>query len=144
MISCPLSSCTRNRVSGRISVTRPSSSISSSLAMRASCLMPVPAGRLQRHRSGTGQQYSIAARGVSRTPATLLSRDAAYRELAGARVGLHVERDLLAFAQRMDAGALERGGVDKHVLAAVVRLNETVAFAAVVELNCTCRHRSSF
>ena len=42
--------------------------------------------------------------------------------LAAAAVGLDVEADLLALDEAAQAGALERGRMDEHVLAAVVRL----------------------
>src|SRR5438132_11693956 len=58
----------------------------------------------------------------------------AHGDLAGPRIGLGVEGDLLALLQGTDACALERGGVDENVLAAVVRLNEAETFGAVVEL----------
>ena len=39
--------------------------------------------------------------------------------------------------------ALKRGGVDEHVLLAVVRLDEAEAFLIVVEFNSAVRHRGS-
>src|SRR6478736_1356062 len=55
--------------------------------------------------------------------------------LAGTTVFRSVEGKLLAFAEAAYAGALESGGVDEHVLAAIVRLDEAEAFLIVVELN---------
>src|SRR5437868_14122531 len=53
--------------------------------------------------------------------------------LAAARIVRGVERHLLTLVEAMDAGALERGGVDEHVLVAVVRRDEAEAFLSVVE-----------
>ena len=61
--------------------------------------------------------------------------DRADGDLAAARIVLGVELHLLAFTQALDAGALERGGVDEYVLLAVVRLDEAEAFLVVVEFN---------
>src|SRR5262249_7144663 len=66
------------------------------------------------------------------------------RDLAGSRIGLGVEGNLLALLQRRDARALQCGGVDEDVLAAVIRLDETEALVAVVELHCAVRHDMSF
>src|SRR5262249_39996032 len=66
--------------------------------------------------------------------------DGADRDLAGAAVFLGVEGDLLTLGQARHAGALERGGVDEHVLAAAIRLDETEAFLAVVELHGAVHH----
>src|SRR5262249_22064599 len=62
------------------------------------------------------------------------------RDLAGSRIGLRVEGDLLAFLQHGDARAFERGGVYEHVSAAVIGLNEPETLVAVVELHCAVRH----
>src|SRR5262249_24681583 len=100
---------------------------------------------------GSFAQYSIqdasrSAAGDDRadTGASLLRRNAADGELAGARVSLHVEAHLLTFVQACEAGALQRGGVNEHVLAAVVRRDESVTLAAVVKLHCTSRHNRPF
>ena len=61
-------------------------------------------------------------------------------DLAGARIGLRVEDDLLAFRKSADAGALKRRGVDEHVLAAVIRLDETKTLLTVVKLHCARSH----
>src|ERR1700692_2322381 len=66
------------------------------------------------------------------------------RDLAGARIGLRLERHLLALAQSANSGALECRGVDEHVLAAVVGLDEAEALLVVVELNRTCGHEFAF
>jgi hypothetical protein len=55
--------------------------------------------------------------------------------LAAARVGLHVERDLLAFVEVAHAGALDCRNVYEHIRAAAVLHDEAEAFLAVEELN---------
>src|SRR5262245_4431798 len=45
-------------------------------------------------------------------------------DLAGAAIGFGIERDFLALGEAAQAGALQGGGVDEHVLAAIVRLDE--------------------
>ena len=47
---------------------------------------------------------------------------------------LRIERDFLAFVQAAKARALQRRGMDEHVLAAIVGLNEAKALLAVVKL----------
>lgn len=54
--------------------------------------------------------------------------------LARAAIFLGVEGNLLTLVEAADAGAFQRGRVDEHVLAAIVRLNEAEAFLTVVEL----------
>ena len=61
-------------------------------------------------------------------------------DLAGAAIFSRVEGDLLAFAEAADAGALKGGGVNEHVLAAIVRLDEAEALLVVVELNGARNH----
>src|SRR3990172_5975553 len=70
------------------------------------------------------------------------SRSAASEELdlpgllsAALAVVLEHEGDLVAFVEGVDAGALEGGGVNEHVLAAVLGRDEAVAFGAVVEFH---------
>src|ERR1700676_5362017 len=65
-------------------------------------------------------------------------------DLAGARIGLRLESHLLTLAQGANSGALERGGMDEYILAAVVRLNKAEALLIVVELHRTRSHESSF
>src|SRR3954465_5379758 len=62
-------------------------------------------------------------------------------DLAGAAVLGGVEGDLLALDETAQARALQRGGVDEHVLGAVVRLNEAEAFLVVVEFYGARNHR---
>src|SRR5260370_42481117 len=61
--------------------------------------------------------------------------------LAGAAILLGIEGNLLTLAETAQAGALQRGGVDENVLAAIVWLDESEAFLIVVELYCAVRHR---
>jgi hypothetical protein len=60
--------------------------------------------------------------------------------LSGFAILLLLVLDLLAFVQAAQARLLHRTYVDEHVLAALVGLNETVAFLAVEPLHCSCRH----
>src|SRR3954451_9390968 len=62
------------------------------------------------------------------------------RSLAAALVGLDLEGNLLALDETAHAGALESGGMNEHVLAAVVRLNEAVALLVVLEFHGARRH----
>src|SRR5689334_4865468 len=57
------------------------------------------------------------------------------RGAAGALVGLKLVRDFLTFAEAPHAGALERRRMDEDVLAAVVGLDETIAFGFIVPLD---------
>src|SRR6476469_2066128 len=75
-----------------------------------------------------------------RPGAGLRGLDGVDRDLAAAPIFGDVERDLLAFGEAAQSGALERGGVDEHVLAAIVRLDESEALHLVVELNGTRHH----
>ncbi len=43
--------------------------------------------------------------------------------------------DLLALDEVAHTGALESGGMDEHVLAAIIRLSETEPFMLVVEFD---------
>jgi hypothetical protein len=51
--------------------------------------------------------------------------------LAGPAVASDLEAELLAFLQIAHASALDRGDVDKHILAAVVRLNEAETLGGI-------------
>lgn len=76
---------------------------------------------------------------------TILERfDVVYGNLARAAVRLRVKADLLAFDQDPDTSALQGCRMDKNVLAAVVRLDETVTLLVVVEFHGTVRHGISF
>ena len=80
---------------------------------------------------------------MERGAALFLGRlDVVDGNLAAAAIFGRVEGNLLTFAQPADAGALESGGVDEHVLAAVVGLDEAEAFLIVVELNGARDHGS--
>src|SRR5262249_61526889 len=70
----------------------------------------------------------------------LRDRDRRDGDLAGAAVFAGLERDLLAFGEATHAGALERGRMDEHVLAAALRLDEAVALLVVVELHGSLDH----
>ena len=70
--------------------------------------------------------------------------DGTDRDLAVARIASRIVLHLLTFTQAADAGAFQRGDMDKDILLAVVRLNEAEAFLIVVEFHYTRIHRSSF
>src|SRR5262249_14396650 len=48
------------------------------------------------------------------------------RGLSGLAVGHNLEGDFLAFLELVEAGALDRTDVDEHVLAPILRLDESV------------------
>src|SRR5918994_1909122 len=52
----------------------------------------------------------------------------------------HVEGDLLAVLQRLEAGALDRAVMGEQILAAVVRRDESEALGVVEPLHGTCSH----
>src|SRR5690242_6005686 len=62
------------------------------------------------------------------------------RALAPPGVVLHLEVDLLALAQRVHAGPLDRRDVHEHVRRAVVRPDEAVALGGVEPLHRAGRH----
>ena len=70
--------------------------------------------------------------------------DRADGDLAAARIVLGVELHLLAFAKALDASALQCGGMNEDVLAAIIRLDETKAFLAIVELDGARSHICPF
>ena len=55
--------------------------------------------------------------------------------LAAARIGLHIERKLLALAEIMHSSALDRRNVNEHIGAAVVLNDKAEALLGVEELN---------
>ena len=60
--------------------------------------------------------------------------------LAAARIGLHVERELLALVEVAHASALDCRDVNEHIGAAAVLHDEAEALLGVEELNGTCGH----
>src|SRR5688500_6093293 len=52
----------------------------------------------------------------------------------------HVEGDLLAVLQRLEAGALDRAVMREEILAAVIRRDESKTFRVVEPLHGTCSH----
>ena len=66
--------------------------------------------------------------------------DVADGDLAGAAVLLRVERDLLTLVEATQPGALQGGGVDEYVLAAIVRLDEAEALLTIIEFYGARRH----
>ena len=73
----------------------------------------------------------------------LCSLDVIDGDFASAAVFARVEADLLAFDQAAQTGAFKSRGMDKDVLAAVVRLNEAETTLCVVEFNHAGIHRVS-
>jgi hypothetical protein len=63
-----------------------------------------------------------------------------HRDLACATIFASVEGNLLILVEAMQTGALESRGMNEHVLAATVRLNEAETLLTVVELNGTGIH----
>src|SRR5580704_11810932 len=64
--------------------------------------------------------------------------------LAGSLVLRELVRQLLAFVQARHPGALNRADVNKHILAAVVRLNEAITLLGVEPLHGSSAHALSF
>src|SRR5687768_2299853 len=100
------------------------------------CITPtgLPLNSLQRAASAAalntkgGQTAPRIARWSNRLQVTR-------RHLATALVAFQLVSDLLALIQAAEAGALDRGDVDKDILVAVLRLNETIAFLGVEPLD---------
>jgi hypothetical protein len=57
------------------------------------------------------------------------------RDLVGTRIVARVEIHLLTLAQSINAGALQRGGMDEYILIAIVRPNEAEASLIVEEFH---------
>src|SRR6185312_1571652 len=53
---------------------------------------------------------------------------------------LNIEADLLAFVETIQSGALDRADMDKHVLAAGIRLDESETLGGVEPLDGACSH----
>src|SRR5215471_15256472 len=62
------------------------------------------------------------------------------RGLSGLAVGYQVERDFLTLVEAIHPGAFDSADVDEYVLAAIIRLDEAVAFLAVEPLYGSLRH----
>src|SRR5919112_467011 len=143
MISWPLSSWTRKRVSGSASSTRPSNCISSSFAIQGSFW----AGGFTAEAEEKGRSGGTASRAELRAhkpSGALRGLEVDRGGLAVALIGLELEGDLLALAQAADARALDGADMDEHVLAAAVRLDEAVALGLVEPLHRSRLHGTSF
>jgi hypothetical protein len=57
-----------------------------------------------------------------------------------APIGDDFVADLCAFSEWAKSGPFDRGDMDKHVLAAAVRLDEAITLGRVEPLHSTCRH----
>src|SRR6516165_6786973 len=66
----------------------------------------------------------------------------ASRQLPRATVGYEVEADLGTFRERRKASPRDRRDMDEHILAAVIRLNKTIAFRGFEPLHRTHCHFS--
>jgi len=62
------------------------------------------------------------------------------RGLAGPAIGNNLERDLLSLVEAAHSSTFDGADMDEHILAAVIGLNEAVAFLSVEELHGTLRH----
>ena len=60
--------------------------------------------------------------------------------LRAALIVLHLKVDLLTFSQSAHSSLLDGGDVDEHVLATLIRGDETKTTCGVEELYDTCRH----
>src|SRR5205085_1590732 len=67
-------------------------------------------------------------------------RQVASSRLAGALVGDDFEVDFLAFVEAAQAGLLDCADVDEHVLATLIRLDESVALCRVEPLHSSRSH----
>src|SRR5690349_4089730 len=83
-----------------------------------------------------------AARFAFQFPETLHGLQVLRGAFATARVADDLERNLLAFRETADPGALDGGNVDEHVLRAIIRLNEAVALGAVEPFHGASGHMS--
>src|SRR3984957_17313770 len=70
----------------------------------------------------------------------LKRRQTIRRGLAGATVLRHLVGNLLAFAQRLQAGALDRTDVDEKKLAAFMRVDESIVFLRAEPLDLSSAH----
>src|SRR5258706_10006890 len=83
----------------------------------------------------SGRLHGMASKQEQVSASGALERlDGADRDFAGTAVFLRVEGDLLTFAETANAGALQSGGVDEHVLAAIIRRDEAETLLTIVEL----------
>jgi hypothetical protein len=64
----------------------------------------------------------------------------ARRRFAGPAIKYHLEGDLLSLVEAMHPGAFDSTDVHEHILAAVIRLDETEAFLAIKPFYRTLRH----
>lgn len=93
-------------------------------------------------RDGSFIHVSVTPAGLTHQP-NLVELDVGNSRLAAALVDLGVERNLLAFRETVDAGALKSGCVNENVLVAVVWCDKAVAFLVVVEFYSAAFHGES-
>jgi hypothetical protein len=87
----------------------------------------------QRNAARVGAASTVADKGSIVAIQWLRGLNIGDGDLSGSAVFLGVENDLLTLVETLHAGTLESGGVHKHVLAAIVRLNEAEASLTIVE-----------
>src|SRR5262245_13578943 len=117
----------------------------------ARCLPSVPRPRVPGHQKrcrGARPRRTGRARGLA-GPSVVKGRvllpasgggEVLSRRLPGLAVGNDVEGDLLAFLQLVEAGALDRADVHEDILAAILRLDESVALLGVEPLHGSLGH----
>src|SRR6266481_7601277 len=93
-------------------------------------------GKHRRRRGISKGRLETGRSPIEITPSGSRHLDSRDGGLAGAAILLGIEGNLLTLAETAQAGALQRGGVDENVLAAIVWLDESEAFLIVVELYC--------
>jgi hypothetical protein len=76
-----------------------------------------------------------AGSSFSRPPSSSARLQIGGSGLAAARIGLHVERKLLALVEIAHTGALNSRDVNEHIRAATVLHDKAEAFLGVEELN---------
>jgi len=60
--------------------------------------------------------------------------------LAAARIGLHIERELLTLIEIVHTGSLDRRNVNEDIGPTIVLNDKAVALLGIEELNGTCGH----
>jgi hypothetical protein len=64
------------------------------------------------------------------------------RGFSGSAIGHNLEGNLLAFAEGVQSGALYRADVHEHILATVIRLDESETLLAIEPLHGSLRHKT--
>lgn len=90
-----------------------------------------------------GTSSLAASTSVVCSAARLDERQILCASLAAHLIGLCFKRNLLTFTESGQAGALNRADMHEHIVAAVVRLDETKALLAIEPFHDTCSHNFS-